>query len=56
MDYKEAWKDIKMTLQLSLLVGDSGLFDVDDDGSDQTVKAVLEMMKDCEKSIGEEGK
>lgn len=33
MDYKEAWKSIKTTLQIGLLVSDSRLIDFDDDGA-----------------------
>lgn len=54
MDYKEAWKTIKITLKASLLVRESELVDADDNEGVQLAKAILEAMEYCEKSIEEE--
>lgn len=54
MNYKEAWKTIKITLKASLLVRESELVDANDNEGVQLAKAILEAMEYCEKSIEEE--
>lgn len=56
MDYKEAWKAIKKTLQIGLLVKESGLIDTKDGGAEKLARAIIETMEECEKAIGEESK
>lgn len=54
MDYKEAWESVKKTLQIGLLVNDSGLIEFEDDGAVEMAKLVIEMMENCEKLMKEE--
>lgn len=61
MDYKEAWKTVKITLQTCLQVREfpvraPGPIDIKDGGADEMARAVIEIMEDCEKLIEEEGK
>lgn len=54
MNYKEAWESVKKTLQIGLLVADSGLADFEDNGAVETARIVIQMMEDCEKKMEEE--
>lgn len=54
MNYKEAWESVKKTLQLSLLVNDSGLIEFEDSDAVEMARNVVEMMDDCEKKIEED--
>lgn len=53
MNYKEAWESVKKTLQIGLLVNDSGLIEFEDDGAVEMAKTVIEMMENCEKLMKE---
>lgn len=64
MNYERAWKSVKKTLQICLLLNDSGhvglsvndagLVKFDDAGADKMAKAIISMMESYEKKIEEE--
>lgn len=64
MNYKEAWEHVKETLQICLLLNDSGHvclsvndaepIKFDDDEANKLAKAIISMMESCENKIKEE--
>lgn len=64
MNYERAWKSVKKTLQICLLLNDSGHVGLsvngagpisfDDDEANKLAKAIISMMESYEKKIEEE--